>query len=168
MKVTESELTVMNGKALLRFHEGERLTAYRDSLGFWTIGVGHLLPRPRSPEWRYYRITQEQSDKLFEEDWDKHVRLVTKYASWALAFNDVRRYVVIDMTFNLGIEPFDGDGFKDWPMFVSQLQAKKWAAAAANMRSTLWASQVKGRAVRLARMIETGEWPREPGVPVIS
>jgi lysozyme len=168
MKAVDNGLTVMKGKPLLRFHEGERLTAYQDSLGFWTIGVGHLLPRPRSPEWRGYRITQAQSDALFEEDWNHHVFLLQKYAPWAMQFDEVRRYVMIDMTFNLGIEPFDNDGFKDWPIFVGQLQRRDWRSASANMRSTLWARQVKGRAVRLSRMIETGQWPREPGVPVIS
>lgn len=157
----------MKGKELLRFHEGERLTAYRDSLGFWTIGVGHLLPRPKSPEWAGYRITKEESDRLFDKDLNHHVALVAKYASWAMAFDEVRRYVIFDMTFNLGVEPFDGDGYKDWPIFVRQLRANDWAAAAANMRSTLWARQVKGRAERLARMIETGAWPNEPGVPRI-
>lgn len=158
----------MKGRELLRFHEGERLTAYRDSLGLWTIGVGHLLPRPKSPEWARYSITKAESDRLFNDDWHHHVSLVAQYAPWAMMFDEVRRYVIFDMTFNLGIEPFDGDGIKDWPIFVGQLRASNWAAAAANMRSTLWARQVKGRAERLARMIETGQWPRETGVPVIS
>lgn len=158
----------MKGRELLKFHEGEKLTAYRDSLGFWTIGVGHLLPRPKSPEWAKYTITQAESDRLFNDDWHHHISLVAQYAPWAMKFDEVRRYVVFDMTFNLGIEPFDGDGIKDWPILVGQLKAHDWAAAARNMRSTLWARQVKGRAERLARMIETGQWPREPGVPVIS
>jgi lysozyme len=158
----------MKGQELLRFHEGERLTAYQDTKGFWTIGVGHLLPDPRNPKWRGYTITKQQADYLFQQDWYKHVWLVANYASWALRFDEVRRYVIFDMTFNLGIEPFDGDGFKDWPIFVGQLKAHDWAAAASNMRSTLWARQVKGRAYRLARMIDTGRWPREPGVPVIT
>jgi lysozyme len=157
----------MKGQQLLRFHEGERLTAYQDSLGFWTIGVGHLLPDPRNPKWRGAYITKADSDLLFQADWNKHVRLVEKYAPWALEFDEVRKYVIIDMTFNLGIEPFNANGYKDWPIFVRQLKAHDWAAAATNMRSTLWARQVKGRAIRLARMIETGQWPREPGVPVV-
>ena len=157
----------MKGQALLKFHEGERLTAYQDTRGFWTIGVGHLLKDPRNPMWRGYTITKEASNQLFQLDWVKHVGLVAKYATWALHFDEVRAYVIIDMTFNLGVEPFDGDGYKDWPIFVRQLRANDWAAAAANMRSTLWARQVKGRAKRLARMIETGAWPNEPGVPRI-
>ena len=30
-------------KARLRLEEGEVLHAYQDSLGWWTIGVGHLI-----------------------------------------------------------------------------------------------------------------------------
>ena len=158
----------MKGKELLKFHEGERLTAYQDTVGLWTIGVGHLLEDPRNPKWRGYTISKQASDQLFDLDWVKHVGLVQKYAAWALEFDEVRAYVVVDMTFNLGVEPFDGDGYKDWPIFVRQLKANDWVAAAANMRSTLWARQVKGRAQRLAKMIETGLWPREPGVPFIA
>lgn len=158
---------MIKGKELLRFHEGERLEAYQDSLGYWTIGVGHLLPDPRNPNWAGAQITKADSDLLFEWDWYRHYQLIRRYAPWALEFDEVRQYVILDMTFNLGIEPFDGDGFKDWPIFVRQLRANDWAAAAANMRSTLWARQVKGRAERLARMIETGAWPNEPGVPRI-
>jgi lysozyme len=157
----------VKGKELLKFHEGERLTAYQDTRGFWTIGVGHLLDEPRNPKWRGYTISKEASDQLFNLDLAKHYGLVVKYAPWALEFDEVRFYVIVDMTFNLGIEPFDGDGFKDWPIFVRQLRTHDWSAAAANMRSTLWAQQVKGRARRLAQMIETGQWPREPGVPQI-
>ena len=158
----------MKGQPLLRFHEGERLTAYRDTEGYWTIGVGHLLPNPRNPKWEGFRITKAQSEELFQKDWNSHLTQLEVFAPWALSFDEARRYVILDMTFNLGIEPFDGDGFKDWPIFVRQLKGHQWEAAAANMRSTLWARQVKGRAQRLARMIATGSWPREPGVPHIS
>lgn len=159
----------MKGKALLQFHEGVRLKAYKDSLGYWTIGVGHLLPDPTNDErWKNFSITADQCDLLFTLDIIEHDALVNSQAPWANNFDEVRRYVILDMTFNLGIEPFDGDGFKDWPMFVRQLKAGDWAAAAKNMRSTRWASQVKGRAERLARMVETGRWPNEPGVPTIA
>ena len=168
LRLSVNGLTVMKGKELTKFHEGERLTAYQDSRGFWTIGVGHLLIDPRNPKWRGATITQEACDQLFELDWVKHITLIEKYVPWALAFDEVRRYVIVDMTYNLGVEPFDGDGFHDWPIFVRQLKANDWVAAASNMRSTLWARQVKGRAQRLARMIETGNWPREAGVPEIS
>lgn len=157
----------MKGKALLRFHEGQKLKAYLDSLNYWTVGVGHLLPDPRNPKWDGYVITQKQCDDLFESDILEHQHLIDTQAPWANKFDEVRAYVVLDMTYNLGIEPFDGDGFKDWPMFVSQLRKGDWKSAATNMRSTLWATQVKERAVRLARMIETGKWPNEPGVPKI-
>jgi lysozyme len=159
---------VMKGKELLRFHEGQRLKAYKDSLGYWTVGVGHLLPDPLNNKWDGYRITQKQCDDLFDSDILEHNHLIDTQAAWANKLDPVRQYVVRDMTYNMGIEPFDGDGFKDWPMFVAQLKTGQWVNAAKNMRSTLWAKQVKGRAERLARMIETGQWPCERDVPTIS
>lgn len=157
----------MKGKELLRFHEGQRLKAYKDSLGYWTVGIGHLLPDPLNPRWNGYRITQKQCDDLFDSDILEHQHMIDVGARWAYRLDEVRFYVVLDMTYNMGIEPFDEDGFKDWPMFVNQLKTEQWKAAAQNMRSTKWAKQVKGRAIRLARMIETGHWPSEPGVPTI-
>lgn len=157
----------MKGKPLLGFHEGQRLTAYLDSLGYWTIGRGHLLPDSTNPKWKGYTITQKQSDDWFYEDIVKHQRLIDTKALWVSKLDEVRAYVILDMTFNMGIAPFDGNGHKDWPNFVSQMRKGDWVAAAANMRSTLWAKQVKDRAERLACMIETGKWPREPGVPQI-
>jgi lysozyme len=156
------------GKPLLRFHEGQRLVAYLDSLGYWTVGVGHLLPDPENPKWKGFTITQKQCDEWFDEDIVKHQNLIDTKASWANDLDEVRAYVILDMTFNMGIAPFDGNGYKDWPNFVSQIRKGDWKAAASNMRATLWAKQVKGRAERLARMIETGRWPNEPNVPKIA
>jgi len=65
------------------------------------------------------------------------------------------------MAFNLGPEPFDHDGIKDWPMFLKQVETGRYAEAAANMRSTLWAKQVGKRAERLASMMESGKWPSD-------
>jgi lysozyme len=157
----------MKGKPLLAFHEGTRLVAYKDSLGYWTVGRGHLLPDPLNDKWNGYKITQKQCDDLFDSDVLEHQHLIDTQASWAHALDEVRAYVILDMTFNLGIEPFDSDGFKDWPIFVGQVRKGLYSLAAGNMRATLWATQVKERAQRLARMMETGQWPNEPNVPKI-
>lgn len=40
------------GRALIVAREGRRLSAYRDSVGVWTIGVGHtgrMAPPPVTP-----------------------------------------------------------------------------------------------------------------------
>jgi len=54
-------------KALIKRFEGERLTAYKDAAGYWTIGIGHLI---KSNEQHLIgaTITADQSDTLFKMD----------------------------------------------------------------------------------------------------
>ena len=140
-------------RALLTLHEGCVPHAYQDSLGYWTIGIGHLIDKRKGG-----RLPDEIIVSLFEYD----LRQVCKtLPEWAWRLDEVRLAVLIDMSFNLGPEPFNENGFKDWPKFVAQVKDGRYAEAAANMRSTLWAKQVKVRADRLATMMESGKWPAD-------
>jgi lysozyme len=56
------------------------------------------------------------------------------------------------MAFNLGVE-----GLKRFKDTLSSVQAGEYQEAAKCMLDSKWASQVKGRAVRLANMMRTGE-----------
>lgn len=153
---------------MLRFHEGVRQIAYRDSLGLLTIGIGHLviptkdirLPDALSRAISAGRLTSAQVEDLFQRDLAEHSETLATFYPWIKDLDDVRQAVLIDMAFNLGPAFLAG-----WPIFVKQLQSGDWKGAAANMRGTRWARQVKGRAERLAVMIETGEWPTDvPGL----
>ena len=141
-------------RSLLSRHEGRIPHAYQDSLGYWTIGVGHLVDKRRGG-----KLPEHIIDALLDYDIDEAWKTLVHHQPWVLELDDVRQHVMLDMAFNLGPEPFDNDGFKDWPMFLRQVREGRYADAAANMRATLWAKQVKTRAVRLAAMMETGQWP---------
>jgi lysozyme len=143
-------------RKLLSLHEGRVPWAYVDSLGFLTIGVGHLIDKKKGG-----RLPEHIIDALLDYDIQTHRDELYQSAPWVLELDDVRRAALVDMAFNLSVEPFDGDGYKDWPKFVDQMKRKEWDLAANNMRSTLWAEQVGPRAERLAMMIETGQWPQE-------
>ncbi len=60
--------TSANGRAAIEQREGRRLSAYRDTRGIWTIGVGHaatgLPPRPYAG----MTITEAQCDALLAGD----------------------------------------------------------------------------------------------------
>lgn len=163
-------------RKLTELGEGRRAKKYKDSLGYWTIGVGHLIdPRkggklPPHIErelkargidiWKDQAMPEDLIDKLFDYDLAIHAAELEHLLPWVKWLDPVRQAVMGDMCFNLGFEPFDGDGFKDWPLFIHQMRMGYWSKAAANMRSTLWAKQVGQRAERLAQMVETGEWPK--------
>jgi len=143
-------------RKLITLHEGRVPWAYQDSLGFWTIGVGHLIDKTRGG-----RLSDRIIDAILDDDIQSHRDELYQSAPWVRDMDEVRRAALVDMAFNLSVEPFDGDGYKDWPNFVDQLKRRDYAGAAANMRATKWAEQVGKRAQRLAMMIETGLWPSE-------
>lgn len=146
-------------KQELRRDEGERLTAYKDSLGYWTIGVGHLIDPAHganpSPFGRNLcfggTITSEQCAQLLDEDIAKKEAELDKQMPWWRSLDEVRQRVILNMAFNLGVAGLMG--FKNT---LKKMRAGDYAGAATGMRASLWAKQVKGRADRLAKMMETG------------
>jgi lysozyme len=145
-------------KKLLELHEGKVYHAYQDSMGYWSIGVGFLIDKRRGG-----RVPEEVVEYWTEVVWSQHRAALLKVQPWVADLDEVRQYVMYDMTYNLGVEPFDGDGFKDWPDFIKQMKEGSYAAASENMLTTLWARQVRQRAWRLAEMVRSGEWPQEAG-----
>jgi lysozyme len=148
------------GKRILKVHEGLRLDPYKDSLGYWTICVGHLIDaRKGARPPAMIPATEAYCATLFDQDVAAMERALLRVNPWVAQLDPVRYAVLVDMTFNLGTEPFDDDGFKDWPIFEGQVKSGKYKEAADNMRKTTWANQVGRRAARLALMMETGTWP---------
>jgi lysozyme len=136
---------------LLSLHEGRVAHAYQDSLGFWTIGVGHLIDQRKGG-----KLPEHIIDALLEWDIEEHQRELDAALPWAKELDEVRYYVLLDMAFNLGVRGLTG--------FVNTLRlirSGEYEAAADNMLKSLWARQVKSRAVRLSDMMRSGQWPKE-------
>lgn len=133
--------------------EGYKPAVYQDSMGYWTVGVGHLVDERRGG-----RLPDSIIDALLEYDIREATGALLRDQPWVAQLDPVRQGVLINMAFNLGLEPFDGDGIKDWPNFLSQVRNGDYEAAASNMLSTKWAQQVGLRATRLAKQLRTGEW----------
>ena len=64
-------------KARLKLEEGEVLHAYQDSLGWWTIGVGHLIDGRKGGA-----IPPEISDALLEWDLNRVERQLDAAIPW--------------------------------------------------------------------------------------
>lgn len=136
-------------RAELARDEGRVPYAYADSLGYWTIGVGHLIDRHKGGH-----LPEPIIDALLDHDIDQKVAdLDANIPSWR-DLDAVRQRVLLNMCFNMGWGGLRG--------FTNTLQATKehrWAAAAAGMRASLWARQVPERAERLAKAMESGVMP---------
>jgi len=140
-------MTDENERALLRElvrDEGLRLKPYRCTAGKLTIGVGRNL-EDRG-------ITAEEADFLLLNDVKRFSAELDERLPWWKDLDPVRRRVILNMAFNLGV-----DGLLGFKSTLAAVKAKDWSKASAGMLSSKWASQVGLRADRLAKMMRTGQ-----------
>lgn len=137
-----------NVKDLIIRHEGTIPYVYQDSLGFWTIGVGHLVDKRRGG-----KLSAAVIESILLEDIDEVKLNLPAWISPNL-LGAVRYAVLVDMGFNLGV-----DGLLQFQRTLEYVRAGKFAEASVAMGESKWAKQVGPRAARLRKMMETGEWP---------
>ena len=130
--------------------EGREPRAYKDSLGYWTIGVGHLLP-PGDHDGLVW--TDEQIDAALEADIEDARQDCKSRLPWFDDLDEVRQAVLIAMCFQLGIKRMLG--FAHMLMYVKQ---GYWAGAAKEMENSIWAHQTPKRCIRMADQMLTGKW----------
>lgn len=143
----------------LRNDEGEKLTSYRDTLGYWTIGVGHLIdpakganPAPFGTDLRNGgTITPAQSEALLLTDIKNKAMELDAKLPWWRGLSEARQRVLMNMAFNLGVA-----GLLTFKNTLALVHAGDYAGAAKGMLASKWAEQVKGRATRLADMMVRG------------
>jgi len=136
--------------------EGERLRAYKDSRGVWTIGVGHELAADPTACAELKRlidpgISKAEADALFHQDLDTARHALDLHLPWWRSLDDVRQDVLANMAFNLGVAKL-----LTFESFLGFVKAGKYQHAALDMLGTLWAFQVGARARRLSAQMRTG------------
>ncbi len=132
---------------LIAKYEDCRLTAYRDTLGLWTIGYGHLMSQTK--DWTGYTIGQSLADQLLDEDIAKAWDLARQFPHWT-ELNEVRQGVLTSMIFQLGSKPLY------WPQFIMMLTERDYSAAAAAGLDSRWAAQTPKRAEEEMGMLASG------------
>jgi lysozyme len=130
--------------AQLILDEGLRLKPYTDSKGQITIGVGHNLSA--------HGISRELAMQWLTEDIAAAETAVERAWSWAARLDPVRRNVLVNMAFNMGITKL-----ATFHRFLDALQRGNYQTAATEMMDSAWADQVGRRATRLATEMLTGE-----------
>ncbi len=131
--------------------EGKRVVPYKDSLGYWTVGIGHLLQGEEKVKiLNKGAISEDECYRLFEGDIARAEETLDQvYPKWR-RFDDVRQRAVLNLAFNLG------NRLANFKNFLSAMAAKDYHAAGEALRQSKWFTQVKGRAPRIIFMIETG------------
>jgi lysozyme len=124
--------------------EGERLDLYKDSVGIYTIGVGHNIQEKG--------VSKAVSRLMLKEDVQDVVKDTRTLDYWD-DLDSVRQLVVADMVFNLGLSRF-----LRFKRFNAALRQPDYSLAAHEMKDSKWYQQVGRRAHKLEKAMLTGEW----------
>ena len=133
-------------KARLLADEGTRESAYTDSEGYLTIGVGRLIDARIGG-----KLSPDEIDYLLENDITRAEATAKALFSGFDGLSDARKVVVVSMAFQLGQTRLAG--FK---RFMDAVDAGAWEQAASEMLDSRWHDQAPQRAERLAQMMREG------------
>jgi lysozyme len=127
--------------------EGKVPHAYQDSLGYWTIGIGHLIDKRLKGG-----LSEDTIHYIFREDLTEKVKDLDENLSWWRNLDPVRQRTLINLCFNLGINRLLG-----FPNFLAHLEAGNYKEAKQHLLDSKWATQVqKKRVERITQQVEHG------------
>lgn len=135
--------------------ESDKLVAYLDTLGNWTCGRGHLMPRPApGRSWEGFTVPQSTSDRWFCTDILNAMRLASKWDEFASCDTDCRKNALYEIAFNMG------GRWEKWGPTRALITAKDWQGVHDHLLASKWDKQVhESRATRIANYFLTGEYP---------
>jgi GH24 family phage-related lysozyme (muramidase) len=129
-------------KQMIIKHEGVRLEPYKDSLGLWTIGVGHLIGDGKTlPETWNRKFSKEEVYALFDKDFEHHKDAAMQIPNFN-RLGEKAQGALIDLTFNMG-----PGWYRRWPKLVDAMRNMDIAAVIENLRTSKWAKQVQASRV---------------------
>ena len=132
----------------LKRDEGLRLTAYRDTLGFWTIGYGHHDGSVKLGD----TITEAEAETLLIADIKVAAKRLIDTCPWMATLDEVRFAALVNMSFQLGNKVFQ---FKKT---LGHLRNKEYNKIVEQGMKSLWAKQTPNRAKRVLSQLATGRW----------
>lgn len=119
--------------------EGFRKCAYKDSLGFRTIGFGHLVQEGENFS---KCITISTAMRMLQEDYSIAISSVEYKYPWA---EGEVKLVLANMSYQLG-----SSRLSKFQKMLSNLENKRYNRAAVEMMDSRWAKQTPQRSMRLA------------------
>ena len=129
--------------------EGFRSSAYKDSLGFWTIGSGICIDGSKG-----CGITSQENQMLLSNRLVAIQDEIAKQYPWTAALDPVRLGVLWNIAYEMGV-----NGLGQFRNMLAKLQVGDYAGASAAALDSAWArTQSPARAQRLAVQLESGIW----------
>jgi lysozyme len=150
-------MKISNINDQLRRDEGLRLVPYKDTATppRITVGWGHNLTDDGGA---LVPITLAQAEAFLTADIAHATAEITTHLPWALALPDVYRGVITNLVFNMGIGIPSKSGLLAFTHTLDFIKEGQYAAAAAQLLDSKWATEVGDRATRLATQLRTGTW----------
>jgi len=134
------------GMDILERHEGYRADIYLDTEGNPTGGIGH-----------HFAVGSTLPDHIWRKIfWNDVYVAHQEYEKLGIDLDDARRDVLVNMIFNMGLPTL-----LKFKRFLAAVRRGDWGAARLEMLDSRWARQVGNRALELAEMMKTGEYPPE-------
>lgn len=120
--------------------EGLRVLPYRDTEGYWTIGIGHNLNVP---------LSMHVVNEIFKEDAKGAYEACIKCFgnSWKI-FPMLTKLAVLNMMFNLGLQKF-----LMFEKMIRLLREGRFDEASTEALKSKWAVQVKSRSIRVTELM---------------
>lgn len=153
---------------MLRGDEGVKNSVYWDSLGYPTVGIGHLILYRKTRDMSLIlkklsadlghsvgsTISQHDISTLFLSDLGKVQAEIRKNSTIAPVYaklNRSRQMALENMAFQMGT-----GGLAKFKTSLAYMAAGNFDEAAKNLKASLWAKQTPGRANRICLVIKNG------------
>lgn len=148
---------------ILENDEGIKLTLYKDTLYFYTIGIGHLITKENSMTLAIEildgqvgrktggHITTEEAHMLFRQDIQSTLDGIENSSIIKPVFDalsPIRRLGLISMVFQMGVKGVES--FKNSLRFMKE---GNWSMVERNLKISLWHEQTPRRAERVINII---------------
>lgn len=120
--------------------EGTRLFAYEDTTGNTTIGIGRNLDA--------VGISLDEAHYMLHNDIRRAMASLDAIAPWWRTLPHDPAMAMVDLCFNMG-----GARLAKFGQFLGLMRRGQFVAAAADLQTTLWWSQVGTRGPRVAALL---------------
>ena len=141
-------------KKMIMRHEGVKTTPYKDSLGLWTVGVGHLIGDGHTlpPDWNR-TFSMDEVMSLFDKDFEAHKKAAMQIPNFD-KLNPQGQGALIDITYNMGAV-----WWHKWKQFTAFMQSFNIEGAVQSLVDSKWYTQVGKRAQEVVNLLATNENP---------
>lgn len=142
-------MTAKSAAEMLERDEGYEESVYLDSVGLYTVGIGHMCDRRRGG-----KIDRDIIYQILARDISRHTADLYNVFPWAMELDEPRRAVLICMCFQLGIT-----GLSQFQKAMTYMKNGEYTAASlAFADSKVAKEQAPVRWKRFCDQLKSGNW----------